>query len=86
MYGEVVHSLFALLDECVAEYLPCQVLGLAVHFLKRLIHRHGAYRHGTVAQYPLARLVDVGTRGQVHQRVAAPFAAPYGLFHFLLDA
>ena len=59
VYGEIVNALLTLLYECVAEYLPCQVLRLSVHLLESLIHRHCAYWHRTVAQYPFACLVDV---------------------------
>ena len=86
MDGEVVHSLLALLDEGVAVDFPCQVFYLAVHLLQCLVDGHGAHRYRTVAHNPFACLVDVGTRRQVHQRVAAPFAAPHGLVHFLVDA
>ena len=84
--GEVVYALLALLNERVAEQFPRQVLGLAVHLLHGLIHRHRADGYRAVAHNPLARLVNVGTRGKVHQRIAAPLAAPHGLFHLLLNA
>ena len=83
--GEVVHPLLALLYQGVAEKLPRQILGTALHLLHSLIHRHRPDRHGTVADYPFARLVDVVARGEVHQRIAAPLAAPHGLLHLLLD-
>ena len=57
VYREVVHALLALLHECVAKHLPVQVLHLAAGFFKSLIHGHGAHRHRTVAQYPLASFV-----------------------------
>ena len=62
VYGEIVNALLTLLYECVAEYFPCQVLSLSVHLLESLIHRHCAYWHRTVAQYPFACLVDVLSR------------------------
>ena len=86
MDGEVVNSLLALFDECVAEYLPCQVFCLSVHLLKSLIHRHGAYRYGAVAQNPLACLVNIVARREVHQRVATPLAAPDSLLHLFVNA
>ena len=86
MDGEVVHSLLALLDEGVAVDFPGQVFHLAVHLLQCLIDGHGTHRHRTVAHNPFASFVDVGTRRQVHQRVAAPFAAPHRLVHFLVNA
>ena len=85
MDGEVVHTLFTLFDECVAEYLPGQVLSLAVHLLESLIHRHCAHGDRTVAQNPFACLVDVLARREVHQSVATPFAAPHSLLHLLVD-
>ena len=70
--GEIVHTLLALFYKGVAVHLPSKLLGFAVDFLKCLIDRHCAHRHRTVADNPLACLVDVGTRGEVHQGVAAP--------------
>ena len=84
--GEVVNSLLALLDECVAEYLPCQVFCLSVHLLKSLVHRHGAYRYGAVAQNPLACLVYVVACREVHQSVATPLAAPHCFLHLFVNA
>ena len=85
MDGKVIHSLFTLLYQRVAEYLPSQVFGLAIHLFKSLIHRYGAHRYRTVAQYPLSGFVDIGSSRKVHQRIAAPFTAPYGLFHLLFN-
>jgi len=42
--GEVIDALLGLLDEGVAEDLPGEVLGLAVHFFERLVDGHGADR------------------------------------------
>ncbi len=84
--GEVVHALLALLHEGVAEEFPCQVLSLAVYFFHGLIHGHSANRHRAVAHNPFAGLVDVVARREVHECVAAPFAAPYGFLHLLVNA
>ena len=46
MDSEIVHALFSLLDEGVAENFPGQVFGLAVDFFQGLIDRHSADRHG----------------------------------------
>jgi hypothetical protein len=46
--GEVVHALLGLLDEGVAEQLPGEVLGLAVHLLQGLVDGHGADGHGAL--------------------------------------
>ncbi|MPN49830.1 hypothetical protein SDC9_197453 [bioreactor metagenome] len=43
--GEIVHALFGLFDQGVAEDLPGQVLGFAVDLLQRLVDGHGADRH-----------------------------------------
>ncbi len=83
--GEVVHTLLALLNERVLEDFPRQVTHLAVHLLKGLVDRHRADGYRTVADDPLAGLVDVGAGREVHQGVAAPFAAPHGLVNLLLN-
>ncbi|MNI62084.1 hypothetical protein D3C73_1173890 [compost metagenome] len=46
MNREIVHALLGLFDQRVAEDLPRQVLGLAIHFFQRLVNRHRANRHG----------------------------------------
>ncbi|SSW71626.1 hypothetical protein AVE30378_04655 [Achromobacter veterisilvae] len=84
--GEVVHALLGLLDQGVAEDLPGQVLGLAVHLFQRLVDRHRADRHGRIADDPFAGFVDVLAGGQVHDRVAAPADRPRHLLDFLADA
>ena len=82
--GEVVDALLGLFDQRVAEDLPGQFLGLAVHLLQRLVDRHRADRHRRIADDPLARLVDVLAGGQVHHRVAAPADRPGHLLDFFL--
>mmetsp|Transcript_11094 Transcript_11094/g.18065 ORF Transcript_11094/g.18065 Transcript_11094/m.18065 type:complete len:505 (-) Transcript_11094:186-1700(-) len=84
--GPVVHALLGLLDQRLAEHLPGQVLRDAVHLLQRLVDGHGAHGDGRVAHDPLARLVDVLARGQVHDGVRAPERGPLQLLHLLLDA
>ena len=84
--GEVVHPLLALLDERVAVNLPAERRDVAVHLFQRLVDGHRPHRHGRVADNPLPRFVDIFAGGQVHQRVAAPLAAPHGLFHLLVHA
>ena len=83
--GEVIHALLGLLDEGVAEDLPREVLGFAVHFLQRLVDGHGADGHGGIAQDPLAGGVDVFARAEVHDGVGAPLGGPAHFFHLLLD-
>ena len=86
MDGEVIDSLLTLFDECVTIYLPTEVFHLSVHLFQGLVDRHGSYWNRTVAHNPFTSLVDVVACGEIHQRVAAPFARPYRLIHFLLDA
>ncbi len=83
MDGEIVDALLGLLDQRIAEYLPVQILGNAVHLLQRLIDRHRANRHGRIADDPFADVVDVATGGKVHHRVAAPARRPHHLVHLL---
>lgn len=69
MHRHVVHALLTLLDHGVAVDLPGQLGRIALDFLQRLIDRHGADRHGRIAQDPLAGFVDVLAGGQVHDGV-----------------
>ena len=83
--GEVIDALLGLLDERVAEELPREVLGFAVHLLQRLVDGHGADGHGRIAQDPLAGGVDVFAGAEIHHGVGAPLGGPAHLFHLLLD-
>jgi len=83
--GEVVHALFGLFNEGVAEHFPGEVFGLAVDLFQCLIDGHGADGHGGVAQDPLAGFVDVLAGGEIHQGVATPAGGPDHFFHFFLD-
>eukprot|EP00968_Pinguiococcus_pyrenoidosus_P014072 scaffold1280_cov246-Pinguiococcus_pyrenoidosus.AAC.14 len=85
MDGPVVDALLGLLDERLAEDFPGEVLGDAVHLLQRLVDGHRADRQGAVADDPLARLVDVLARAEVHEGVGAPQGAPLQLLHLFLD-
>src|SRR5690606_21595264 len=60
----------------VAEDLPGEVLGHAADFLERLVDRDGADRDGAVADDPLAGVVDVAARREVHHGVGAPADRP----------
>ena len=84
--GKVVNTLLTLLNKCVSEEFPSQILGFAIHLFHGLIHRHSAHWHRAVAHNPFARLVNVVARRKVHKGIATPFAAPYGLFNLLLNA
>ena len=83
--GEVVHALFGLFDQRVAEQLPRQILGLAADLLERLVDRNGADRHRGVTQNPLARLVNVLAGREIHHRVGAPARRPRHLLDFFVD-
>src|SRR5690606_29673988 len=83
--GEVVHALLGLLDEGVAEDFPGEGLGAAADFFEGLVNRDGADGHGAVAQDPLAGLVDVFARGEVHEGVAAPLDGPTHFLDLLVD-
>jgi hypothetical protein len=85
MDGEVVHPLLRLLDEGVAVDLPGELLRHATHLLQRLVDGNRPDRHRRVAEDPLARLVDVLPRREVHHRVGAPEGRPAQLLHLLLD-
>ena len=82
---EVVDSLLRLFDQRIAEEFPVELFGLPADLFQRLIDRHGADRHRRVAQNPLARLVDVFTRGKIHYRVGAPARGPGHLFDLFVD-
>ena len=86
MDGEVVHTLLALLNEGITEYLPVQVFHLAVYLLQSLVDRHGSYWYRTVAHNPFTGFVDIVAGREVHQGIASPLARPYSLVHLFLDA
>ena len=81
--GEIVDALFGLLNQCVAEHRPAQVLGDAIDLFQRLINRHSADRDRRVADDPLTDIVDVPAGGQVHYRIAAPADRPHHLVDFV---
>jgi hypothetical protein len=83
--GEVVHSLFGLLDQGVAIDLPGQVLSDAAHLLERLVDRNGTDRHRRVAHDPVASGVDVASGGEVHHVVRTPADRPDQFLDLLLD-
>ena len=83
--GHVIHTLLALFDHGVAEQFPAQLGGIILDLFEGLVHRHGADRHGGVAQNPLTGGVDVVTGGQVHHGIGAPLGGPRQLLHFLVD-
>ena len=83
--GEIIHPLFRLLDQRIAEDLPGEVFGNAVDLLQRLIDGHRTNRHRRVADDPLAGFMDVLAGGEIHDGVRAPADAPSHLVHFFLD-
>ena len=83
--GEVIDPLLRLFDERVAINFPGQFLGAAADFFERLINRHGADRHGRVANDPFARGVNVFAGGKIHHGVGAPFRRPTHFLDFFLD-
>src|SRR6185295_925536 len=83
--GEVVDSLFCLLDERVAKELPSQVFGLASDFFQRLIDGYGADGHRRVTDDPFAGLVNVLAGGEIHYGIGAPSNGPDHLFDFFFD-
>src|SRR5712692_9195066 len=83
--GEVVHALLGLLDQRVAVDVPGQLFRLASDLLERLVDRHGPDRYRRVPEDPLAGLVDVLARREVHHGVGAPAGRPRHLLDFLLD-
>ena len=85
MDGEIIHALFALLDQRVAVDFPVELDRVAVDLLQRLIDRHGADRHRRIAHDPFAGVVDVAAGGQIHHRVGAPADRPHHLVDFFLD-
>lgn len=86
MDGEVVNTLLALFDEGITEYLPVQILYLAVYLLQSLVDRHGSYWYRAVAYNPFTGFVDIVAGREVHQSIASPLARPYSLIHLFLDA
>ena len=73
---EIIDALLGLFDQRVAENFPRQIFGFAIDFFERLINRHGADRHGRIANNPFARFVNIFAGRQIHHRVGAPADAP----------
>src|SRR2546423_3419895 len=85
MDGEVIDPLLRLFDEGVAINFPSQLFRAAADFFERLINRHGADRHGRIANDPFAGGVNVFACGEVHHGVGAPLRRPTHLLDFFLD-
>ena len=74
MNGEIVNTLFCLLNQRVAVELPGERFGLAPGLFKRLLDGHCSDRDRGVSQNPLAGLMDIGTGTQIHNRISPPAA------------
>ena len=85
MDGEIIHALFALLDQRVLVDFPVELDRIAIDLFQRLVDRHGPDRHRRIAQNPFARVVDVAAGGKVHHRVGAPADRPHHLLDLFLD-
>ena len=84
MDSEVIHSLFALFNQCIFINFPTEVFHLTVYFFQGLIDGYSAHGYGAVADNPFACLMYIGSGREVHQCVSSPFAAPYRLFYFFI--
>ena len=85
MNRHIIHALLALFDHRVAEQFPAELGRIILHLFERLIHWHGANRHGGVAQNPFTSGVDVVAGRQIHHSVGTPLGGPRELLHFLVD-
>ena len=85
MDGEIIHPLFGLFDERVAENFPGEFFRLAVDFFKRLINRHRAHGYGRIADDPFACFVNMLSGRQIHNRVGAPANAPCHFVNLFAD-
>lgn len=83
--GEIIDSLFALLDERVAIDIPIQFFGASADFFEGLVDWNRADWGGAIANDPFAGLVDVLAGGKVHHRIAAPFSGPAHFLDFFFD-
>ena len=85
MNGHIVHTLFALLDDGIAEDFPVQILCHTIDLFQCLVNRHGANGNWGIAEDPLAGGVDIVTSGKIHHGVRAPLGSPAQFGHFFLD-
>ena len=82
---EVIDALLRLLDQGLDEQIDVQLLGIAIDLLEALVDRHRADGHRRVANDPLAGLVDVLARREIHDGVRAPLDRPAQLVDLLAD-
>ena len=85
MNSKIIDSLFRLLNQCIPENIPVQVLRLAVHFFKSLVNGDRTDWNRTIANDPFTGAVNILPGRQIHQRIGTPFGRPTHLLHFLLD-
>ena len=55
--GEIVHSLLALFDKCVAVNLPRQIFDFSIYFFKGLVDGDSSHGDRTVPDNPLTGFV-----------------------------
>mmetsp|Transcript_59573 Transcript_59573/g.72914 ORF Transcript_59573/g.72914 Transcript_59573/m.72914 type:complete len:477 (+) Transcript_59573:302-1732(+) len=85
MNRPIVHTLFGLLDQRLAEDLPRQILRNTINLLQSLVNWDRANGHRTVSNDPLTCLMDVLSSAQVHQGISTPKRAPLQFLNLFLD-
>ena len=80
MDGEVVHTLFSLFYERIAEHFPGEIFGNATGLIQSLINRNGTNWHRRVTNNPLTRFMNMLTSRKIHDGVCTPPNRPN---HFL---
>src|SRR4026209_1849169 len=69
---EIIDTLLALFEECVAINVPRQILGFATDLFEGLINGNSADGNRRIAQNPFACGVNVLAGGEVHHSVGTP--------------
>ena len=82
--GHVIDALLRLVLDHVEEILRRQI-GDFLHVLDRLIHRHGADRHGRGVDDRLADRVDIAAGREVHHGVGSEMNGGVQLLEFVVD-
>ena len=82
--GHVVHALLGLFLDDFEHHVGVQVFD-ALHARNRFIDRHGADRHGRMAQDGFANLVNVAAGGEIHHGIGAIVNGRVQLLQFLID-
>ncbi len=81
----VVHALFRLFNEYVAEDFPGEFFGFAAYPFQGFVDGYGSDGYGAVSEYPFTGFPDVVASGEVHDGVGTPVACPDGFFYFFAD-